>query len=263
MNTSVLSLSVIFLYLLSTFAFWKSAKTSNDRIKIIATLLLLTGWLIQGAVLHLQIDTSQGQNLSMSNLAGIISWIMLALLAISHFRSEVTLLMMIMLVVAILAQTLSQWFPSQRVFALATHPAAVAHILSILFAYSLLALAALQSLLVWWLDVKLKSHLGSSNPLIPPLLAMERLLYQMLLTGFIVFSLSILFAVVFLQDELLQQPIHKLVLSFTAWLLFGLLLLGHWRFGWRGQQAARWTLGAFFLLALGYFGVWAVKLWIL
>jgi ABC-type uncharacterized transport system permease subunit len=44
------------------------------------------------------------------------------------------------------------------------------------------------------------------------------------------------------------------VLSVFAWFVFGILLLGRWRFGWRGCPAVRWTLGGFTLLVLGYLG---------
>jgi ABC-type uncharacterized transport system permease subunit len=47
---------------------------------------------------------------------------------------------------------------------------------------------------------------------------------------------------------------HHTVLSILAWLIFGSLLLGRLRFGWRGKTATRWTIGGFIVLLLGYFG---------
>jgi ABC-type uncharacterized transport system permease subunit len=44
------------------------------------------------------------------------------------------------------------------------------------------------------------------------------------------------------------------VLSLIAWALFGVLLIGRSRFGWRGRVAQRWTLSGFAVLALAYFG---------
>ena len=38
------------------------------------------------------------------------------------------------------------------------------------------------------------------------------------------------------------------MLAGLAWVLFGTLLFGRWRFGWRGRRAAQWTLGGFVLL---------------
>jgi ABC-type uncharacterized transport system permease subunit len=39
-----------------------------------------------------------------------------------------------------------------------------------------------------------------------------------------------------------------------GWIVFGILLFGRWRFGWRGRTATRWTLSGFVLLGLAYFG---------
>jgi ABC-type uncharacterized transport system permease subunit len=44
------------------------------------------------------------------------------------------------------------------------------------------------------------------------------------------------------------------VLSLIAWAVFATLLWGHWKFGWRGRTAIRWTLGGFVFLMLAYFG---------
>jgi ABC-type uncharacterized transport system permease subunit len=37
-----------------------------------------------------------------------------------------------------------------------------------------------------------------------------------------------------------------------SWLLFGGLLAGRWRYGWRGATAVRWTLAAMALLFLAF-----------
>jgi ABC-type uncharacterized transport system permease subunit len=36
--------------------------------------------------------------------------------------------------------------------------------------------------------------------------------------------------------------------------LFGVLLIGRMRFGWRGRPAVQWTLSGFGVLAIAYFG---------
>jgi len=47
-----------------------------------------------------------------------------------------------------------------------------------------------------------------------------------------------------------------LVINFLiiAWVLFGVLLIGRVRYGWRGRSAVRWTLSGFGVLVLAYFG---------
>jgi ABC-type uncharacterized transport system permease subunit len=83
---------------------------------------------------------------------------------------------------------------------------------------------------------------------------MENLLFQMLTAGFILLSLSLFSGILFLEDLFAQHLAHKTVFSIIAWLVFGTLLWGRWRFGWRGRTAIRWTLSGFFFLMLAYFG---------
>lgn len=51
-----------------------------------------------------------------------------------------------------------------------------------------------------------------------------------------------------------QHLVHKTVLSTLAWLMFGGLLIGRLRYGWRGKTAIVWTLSGFAVLILAYFG---------
>ncbi len=263
MNTLYLTVIVIALYFPAILLLWRSCFRPQSLANTIANILIVVGWLVQGTALHYMIDSAQGQNLSLTNLAATVSWMMLGLLVIGNLRSQVKLLIMVMLAVGALTQALAQWLPSERLFSLVGNPAAVIHILTSLLAYSFLALAALQAILVWRLDYRLKHLRPPSHPFIPPLMAMEQLLFQLLLLGFIVLSISIAVGFIYLEDYMASQTLHKLVLSIASWMLFSLLLLGHWKFGWRGKQAAKWTLIAFAVLALGSFGTWMVTTLIL
>ena len=44
------------------------------------------------------------------------------------------------------------------------------------------------------------------------------------------------------------------MLSIAAWFVFGTLLVGRWRYGWRGTRAVRLTLAGMLLLLLAFFG---------
>jgi ABC-type uncharacterized transport system permease subunit len=65
--------------------------------------------------------------------------------------------------------------------------------------------------------------------------------------------------VVFVHDLFAQHIVHKTVLSVLSWLVFGILLIGRWRYGWRGARAVRWTLAAMILLLLAFFGTQFVR----
>jgi ABC-type uncharacterized transport system permease subunit len=83
---------------------------------------------------------------------------------------------------------------------------------------------------------------------------LERLLFQLIALGFVLLTVSLLSGLAFVDDLFAQHLVHKTTLSITAWLIFGLLLWGRWRYGWRGRKAVRLTLAGIILLLLAYFG---------
>lgn len=83
---------------------------------------------------------------------------------------------------------------------------------------------------------------------------MESLLFQLITVGFILLSVTLISGFFFLEDLFAQHVAHKTLLSLIAWCVFGVLLWGRWRFGWRGQTAIRWTLSGFGFLVLAFFG---------
>lgn len=129
------------------------------------------------------------------------------------------------------------------------------HILSSAMAFSLLNVAALLSILLAIQDRQLRSrHPRRFILSLPPLQTMESLLFQMIATGLLFLSLSLVTGFMFVEDLFAQHLAHKTVLSIIAWLVFGGLLLGRSRYGWRGETAIRWTLSGFAVLLLAYFG---------
>ena len=59
------------------------------------------------------------------------------------------------------------------------------------------------------------------------------------------------------SEEIFGRPLtftHKNVFSVAGWLTFAVLLIGRWRYGWRGRRALRWILAGTLLLVLGYLG---------
>ena len=88
----------------------------------------------------------------------------------------------------------------------------------------------------------------------PPLTQLESLLFRTIAVGFGLLTATLLTGVLFVENLLAQHLVHKTVLSVLSWLAFGVLLLGRWRYGWRGAKAVRWTLVAMVLLMLAFFG---------
>lgn len=129
------------------------------------------------------------------------------------------------------------------------------HVLLSLLSAGLLTLAAVQSLALAAQDRLLHRHrLAPVGGRMPPLQTTERVLFQLIAVGFVLLSLTLLSGLWFVHDWMAQHLAHKTVLSITAWLIFGVLLWGRWRFGWRGRTAIRWALAGYATLILAYFG---------
>jgi len=134
------------------------------------------------------------------------------------------------------------------------HAIQVDVLLSVL-AYAVLSLTAAQAGLVAIQRHYLSRHRpGGFMRALPPLETTERLLFALLTAGFAMLTLSLASGFFYLEDMFAQHLVHKSVLACVAWLIFGVLLFGRWRFGWRGRRAVQLTLAGFGVLILAYFG---------
>ena len=128
----------------------------------------------------------------------------------------------------------------------------------------MISLAAIQSLFVSVLDSRLKQHPAPALRGMPALQDMEQFLYILIWIGFILLSLAIITAIMFMPNQDSGSvPLHKPILSIASWLVFATFLTGRYRKGWRGKTAAHWTFGGFTLLFLAYFGTRTVLEFIL
>ena len=130
-----------------------------------------------------------------------------------------------------------------------------AHILLSMGAAALLFAAAATALLLVFLDRRLRTRRIAHLPsVLPPLDALEKVMFRLIGTGFVLLTLSLFTGFVFVTNLFAQHLFQKTVLSLLAWIIFGVLLIGRIRFGWRGRSAVGWTLSGFGMLALAYFG---------
>jgi ABC-type uncharacterized transport system permease subunit len=102
-------------------------------------------------------------------------------------------------------------------------------------------------------------RLRSRQPLgwlriLTPIESLESGTFQSILAGFAVLTLALVSGAFFVENLFAQHLVHKVTLAIVAWVVFGVLLLGRLRFGWRGRKALRWTFAGYMLLGLSYFG---------
>jgi ABC-type uncharacterized transport system permease subunit len=108
-------------------------------------------------------------------------------------------------------------------------------------------------------QVVVDRRLRSRRPLgllkiLTPLESLESGCFHSILAGFTLLTLALVSGAFFIENLFAQHLVHKVALAIVAWVVFGVLLLGRRRFGWRGRKALRWTLAGYVLLGLSYFG---------
>lgn len=221
--------------------------------------LILVAWggaiPFHALVLYQHLVTPRGLNLEFFNALSMVAILIVGLLFLSTLKRPLENLGIIVLPIAAVSISLNQFVPTEAVIAVSAQSSLQIHILISLLAYSVLSLAAFQAILLAIQDHHLHSHHpGGLIRALPPLRVMEQLLFQLIGLGFLLLSLALLSGFFFLEDIFAQRQVHKTTLSITAWLVFAGLLLGHWRFGWRGRTATRWMLMGFVVLMLAYFG---------
>lgn len=240
------------------------SRPSGTTIRSISLLLALLAVTVHAIQVYQTTWTAAGLNLSFFNAASLVGWLMAAILLLATLRQPVENLGIVILPVAAATALLSLIFGR-------THGSSVPigvdvdwHILFSMVAYSLLGVAAAQALLLWVQEYHLRNrHPGGFIRMLPPLQTMEEMLFQLLRLGFVVLTIALITGALSLDNIFAQHLVHKTVLSITAWVVFAVLLFGHWRFGWRGRTAIRWTLGGFLTLMLAYFGTKLVLQFIL
>lgn len=129
------------------------------------------------------------------------------------------------------------------------------HVIFSLLGFSVLAVAAVLAILLAAQEHALRTRrLDGLAAALPPLTLTETLMFQMIGAGFVLLSIAILVGFLFVDNLFAQHLIHKTALSLAAWLVFGALLYGRWRHGWRGRRAVNLTLAGMVLLVLAFFG---------
>lgn len=130
------------------------------------------------------------------------------------------------------------------------------HVAFALLGYSILSIAALLAILLALQERALRKHRLDSSLIraLPPLTLTETLMFRLIGAGFVLLTLTLLSGVLFVDNLFAQHLVHKTVLSIAAWIVFGTLLFGRWRWGWRGRRAVQLTLAGMIVLLLAFFG---------
>jgi len=220
-------------------------------------ILILLAALDHGLLLYTTVlRDSAAINFGLTNAASLSAWIITVIFLAAALVRPAYELGAVILPVASLA-VLAAWIWPPEGPQTVRSTGLTIHLLISLAAYGFLALAVVQSVVMSLQDHRLRVHAEASLlRKLPPMETMEQLLFQFIGIGFVLLSLGLVSGFWFSTEELGATFVfnHHTILSLAAWFIFGSLLIGHLRFGWRGKTATRWTIGGFVVLALAYFG---------
>lgn len=245
----------ITLYLLYTAAAWLMLRSVNKpRLEPVAWALSLAAIVAHSdAIVHMM-RINGPFSIGLLEAISLLAWTLAVLACLISIERQNRVLGVILLASAALGAAVTG---TGRTYAQATAPGweLTAHILLSMGAAALLFAAAVTALLLVFLDRRLRTRRIAHLPsVLPPLDALEKVMFRLIGAGFALLTLSLFTGFVFVTNLFTQHLIHKTVLSLAAWTIFGVLLIGRSRFGWRGRSAVGWTLSGFGVLALAYFG---------
>jgi len=258
MTNIVLAFLVLIMYLSAGIWLVLGAidKNSGAHGKHIAGLALAgIGWALHGYALCESVFRGPALALSTTDAASIVGWTISAIaIGIAFRRTRFDAISGCLLIAVGIAAVVTN--DSSRDFALSQHGwKLLTHALLSIIAYALISIGAVLAIALSLLDRRVRSHqpLGLLSAL-PSIEAIESGMFQSLIAGFVLLSFALFSGFVFVENIFSQHLIHKVVLSCAAWVILAVLFFGRWRFGWRGQTAAKWAISGFALLCLAYFG---------
>jgi ABC-type uncharacterized transport system permease subunit len=211
--------------------------------------------LFHAVVLSQDLPVNGGLDLNFFHALSLNAWAMVVVMMLVAIGRPVETLGVVLYPLAAITLALEVVYPAKPILITGESWQLGLHIALAVLAFSVLSLAAVHAILLAVQNRELHERVGGNLlTVLPPLQQMEALLFQMIGFGFFLLTLALATGLMFVENLFAQHLIHKTVLSMLGWLVFGTLLWGRWRHGWRGKTAVRWTLGAMFLLLLAYFG---------
>jgi len=220
-------------------------------------LLWLTGpgVLLHALTTYLVLHQPNGINLGILSVASLIGFTLVLFVYVGSLWQPLENLFVMVLPLGALTVATSTFSSGPIVSSTEFGDGLLAHVLISILAYTVLAMAAGQSIILAFQEHSLrqKSAIGFARVL-PPLQTMETLLFQLLWVGLVTLTLSIGSGFLFLTDMFAQSVVSHTILASASWVIFAGLLAGRYAFGWRSTVATRATLVGYTLLLFAYFG---------
>lgn len=221
-------------------------------------ILVPVALVLHGMLAYRQILTPEGLDLGVGNAISLLVWLTLLIYWLAGLAFEgLASILGLMAPVALAAVLLQAAIPTHHYVTYGGSALFTLHFVIAMLAYSLFTVATVHALVMLaeekWL------HRGVLPPFLaslPPLMEMERLLFRILLAAFVLLTFTVVSGL-FFSEQVFGKPFtltHKTLFAVVSWLIYAVLLTGHFAAGWRGRTAVRWTLAGFTALLLAYVG---------
>lgn len=258
-----LYVAVAALYLLVAWREWAGLRARAERVPVWIGAALILALVLHGGLLLEGMYQDGSLRFGFAHALSATLWITALIVCVETLFSASRGMFLLVLPLTAAASFLPVLFPGALIGRASASPLFQVHLLLAILAYSLLTIAAIHALLMATMERRLHGEavaapgrLGFVIDRLPPLLAMEGVLFRLVSVGFVLLTATLVSGI-FFSEELFNQPLrfdHKTVFAIAAWVVFGGLLLGRLVFGWRGRTALRWTITGFVMLLLAYVG---------
>lgn len=237
--------------------FWRNRR-SGQTYPLNRELAVLTGaLLLHSAAVWWPVAAGRVLLTGFGPVCVLISWLVLMLYFGGSFFYRLSGLQLLLYPLSAAGLLLAVLFPGKPV----AHPLGdwplMLHLAASLLAYSLFAVAALLAVLILWLSRDLHRHkIRPGASFLPPLLSLEKLMFQGMWAGFALLTVSLISGT-FFAEAVFGKPAgltHKTVFGVLGWLIYAALLFKRSMSAWRGKKVAVWTIVGFISLMLAYIG---------
>lgn len=203
---------------------------------------------------------NDSQNYSLANVNALMSFLLsaFATLALPRLKT-IWFPLMVVYTFGICSVAVSAFASGNFIKNLSDNPGLVFHLGIALFSYALFFLAVLYALQIKWLDKKLKSKKLFFCQMLPPLMTVERHFFTLTLSAQALLTVTLITGMIYLHNFFAPEQVHKAIFSALAWIVYAVLLLGQWKFRWRGNRVLIYSISGMILLTIGYFGSHLVK----
>ncbi|MDR2990583.1 MAG: cytochrome c biogenesis protein CcsA [Burkholderiaceae bacterium] len=229
--------------------------------------LLIAAWVLHALLIGWMLLARQPLRFGFAPALSVTVWLMLTVYVIEsrcypQMRAQRANPPMrwMMAAVGVAVVALALVFPGEHLPATAS-PLLPLHGALGIAAYGLFAAAVVHALILARAEVRMRhAALLSEGPESGlPLLTQERLMFGFVWAGFALLTLTLVVGALFGEQlygaaHLGWMWDHKRVFTALSWLIFAALLLGRWKFGWRGRRALRALYAGAACLLLGYAG---------